>query len=238
MTAVHVDTGMGLERMLSVLNGSQSNYDTDLFNPMFKIIHQETHYEDNEPYGGTLTRTKDAAYRVIADHIRAVVIAVSDDCVPSKVDAGFCLRKLIRRVHVLLRETFHQKSSAHLVRILIDQVIESLSQAYPDLAHKRDRIQIVVEQEILLFQSKMKAARKFVKKMCNDPTTWSNDDVSDRCLSGIDTLRLQKRFGLPKESIQHLANDYRFRVRWDEFDRLIREDHEKTLIGQQLSNKN
>jgi alanyl-tRNA synthetase len=232
LEAVHVDTGMGLERILSVLNGRTSNYDTDLFEPLFQIIHQQTHYEGNNSYQGTMSDSKDAAYRVIADHVRAIVIAVSDDCFPSKVDAGFCLRKLIRRVHVLLRETFQQKSSAHLIRILIDQVIESLSQAYPQLTSQRDHIQSVVIDEILLFQSKMKAARKHVKKMCAEK---AQADIENRWLTGMETLRLQKKFGLPKESIEHLIKDYSFQVRWDEFDRLIQEDHKKTLIGQSRS---
>ena len=232
LPSFHVDTGMGFERILSILNDRQSNYDTDLFQSLFDQIYKETRYEKNPVYSGSLTSAHDIAYRIIADHVRAIVVSVADGCTPSKTDAGFCLRKLIRRVHILLRDQFQQKNSLHLMRILADQVIESLGTAFPNLVLRREEIHKIISEEIQHFQSKLRAAKKFVKQLSIDFETSSNE----KFITGLDALRLQKRFGLAPETIDRLVAARGFKVDWAEFERLVQSDHEKTLQGQMHNN--
>jgi alanyl-tRNA synthetase len=98
LPAKHVDTGMGFERLVSVLHNVSSNYDSDCFTPIFKKIEELT---GARPYAGKLgdedTDGVDTAYRVIADHIRTLTIAISDGGVPDKDGRGYVLRRILRR---------------------------------------------------------------------------------------------------------------------------------------------
>jgi alanyl-tRNA synthetase len=99
----HVDTGMGLERITSILQNKTSNYDIDIFQPIFDHIYQHTKATGTPPYGGKLgldderSGYKDMAYRAIADHIRALCIAITDGAIPSNEKRGYVLRRILRR---------------------------------------------------------------------------------------------------------------------------------------------
>jgi alanyl-tRNA synthetase len=98
LPAQHVDTGMGFERLVSALQDVRSNYDTDVFHPIFQRIHELTGVR---PYGGKFgaedTDGIDTAYRVVADHVRTLSIALSDGGVPNNVGRGYVLRRILRR---------------------------------------------------------------------------------------------------------------------------------------------
>src|SRR5947208_638200 len=106
LPAKHVDTGMGFERITSVLQGKTSNYDTDIFAPIFAAIHDVTRAE---PYIGILDDLKDTAYRVIADHIRALTFALTDGAVPGNKDRGYVVRSILRRAERFGRQYLKTK---------------------------------------------------------------------------------------------------------------------------------
>src|SRR5439155_7178332 len=108
LPAQHVDTGMGLERVVKVLQGKASNYDTDVFTPIFAAIEKVT---GAPTYAGKLDDLKDTAYRVIADHIRALVVAISDGAEPSNEKRGYVLRSILRRAERYARQYLGAKEA-------------------------------------------------------------------------------------------------------------------------------
>lgn len=125
-----VDTGMGLERILSVLENVNSNYDTDLFRGMLKIIESKS---DVGPYGGTLDNQVDINYRILADHCRMITVALADGIVPGREKAAFNLRSIIKKATLVSRNIFHQETPRYLLFDLVDETVHTLSEAYPEL---------------------------------------------------------------------------------------------------------
>lgn len=124
----HVDTGMGLERLTATLNGSRSNYDTDLFQPHFEVIRQFT---GQEPYQGTFSLPLDTAYRQLADHARMVTVCMSDGLLP---DASPKMRNVLRRSFQVIKERFginEAEKCADLMFHLSSSVKDTLKFHFP-----------------------------------------------------------------------------------------------------------
>ncbi len=142
LPAKHVDTGMGLERISRVLQGVDSNYDTDLFTPIFKAIQSHT---GAHPYQGALEDPTDIAYRVIADHIRCLTVAITDGARPSNEGRGYVLRRILRRAVRHAHQTLQTKGA--WLYELVPSVVESLGCAFPGLTEKPDKIAEVIRDE-------------------------------------------------------------------------------------------
>lgn len=139
LPARHVDTGMGLERVVSILQGGNGNYDSDLLRGLIGVAEEMS----GRPYLGAYG-VEDVAFRVIADHARAVAVMIGDGILPSNEGRGYVLRRLLRRAarqaHVLGIE------GAFLGRVT-DQAVEVLGSAYPELIEHRARIGQTVASE-------------------------------------------------------------------------------------------
>lgn len=171
----HVDTGMGFERLTSILQGKLSNYDTDVFTPIFDAIQKGA---GCRPYQGLLgdddKDTIDMAYRVIADHIRTLTIAITDGAMPSSDGRGYVLRRILRRAVRYARQ--YLKAPPMFFSKLIDAVVDTMSDAFPELRAKRDDVYDTLRHEEETFGrtldrgidqfgsvvSKLKAAKKAV----------------------------------------------------------------------------
>lgn len=139
-----VDTGMGLERILSVLENVESNYDTDLFKSLFKVIESKS---EVAPYQGSLSNELDINYRILADHARMTTIALSDGIEGGRRGSSFDLRKIIRKCLLLSGKTFHQKEPRLLLFDLVDEIIDILSPAYPELPKSVSSIRRSIARE-------------------------------------------------------------------------------------------
>ena len=134
-----IDTGMGFERLCMALQGKTSNYDTDVFTPMIDKIALLSGHK----YGEDVK--VDVAMRVIADHIRTIAFSIADSQLPGNAKAGYVIRRILRRA-VRYAYTFLGQKEAFLYR-LIDTLIESMGEAYPELVHQRELIMKVTKEE-------------------------------------------------------------------------------------------
>ena len=147
LPAKHVDTGMGLERLCMVLQGVQSNYDTDLFTPIIREIETITNSKYNK---GEETNI---AIRVIADHIRAVAFSIADGQLPSNTGAGYVIRRILRRA-IRYGFTFLKTKEPFIYR-LVKALCYTMGNAFPELKEQRQLIENVVREEEHSFLKKL-----------------------------------------------------------------------------------
>ncbi len=146
LPARHIDTGMGFERLVSVLQNKRSNYDTDVFTPIFAAIERAT---GARPYMGRLGEADkdkvDTAYRVIADHIRTLAFAITDGAVPSNEGRGYVLRRILRRAVRYGRQMLGARTG--FFSQLAPVVVERMGEAFPELRRDPQRVASIILDE-------------------------------------------------------------------------------------------
>ncbi|MEO1717889.1 MAG: alanine--tRNA ligase, partial [Planctomycetota bacterium] len=162
LPAKHVDTGMGLERLVSILQDKRSNYDTDLFGPVFAEIQKVTKF--GRPYGGKLgdedPERVDMAYRVIADHIRTLVVAITDGAVPSNEGRGYVLRRVLRRAVRFGRQMLGAETG--FLTDLVPVVAKPLGDGFPELRSNTAKVaEIIADEEASFGRTLDKGIRIF-----------------------------------------------------------------------------
>jgi alanyl-tRNA synthetase len=180
----NVDTGMGLDRTLAVLNGQKSVYDTELFKPMFDVLALDQEILSND-------EVKKA--RIILDHIRAAVFIVSDGVEPSNKDRGYVLRRLLRRAMVMGRML---NLKLHWLKALVGQVILIYAEGYKDLAEKSENIFAIIEGEQKKFEATLEKGLKQLESRIKN---------QESGISGTDAFDLYQTYGFPKELTKELA---------------------------------
>ena len=134
-----IDTGMGFERLCMALQGKKSNYDTDVFTPLISTISRLSGKKYGEDH------MTDVAMRVIADHVRTISFSIADSQLPGNAKAGYVIRRILRRA-VRYAYTFLGQKQAFMYK-LVDTLIESMGEAYPEIAAQRDLIMKVIKEE-------------------------------------------------------------------------------------------
>ncbi|XP_029378027.1 alanine--tRNA ligase, cytoplasmic [Echeneis naucrates] len=158
-----IDTGMGLERLVSVLQNKMSNYDTDLFVPYFEAIQKGT---GARPYSGKVGPEDadgiDMAYRVLADHARTITIALSDGGRPDNTGRGYVLRRILRRA---VRYS-HEKLGAQrgFFASLVDVVVDSLGEAFPELKKDPEMVKDIINEEEAQFLKTLSRGRRILDR--------------------------------------------------------------------------
>ncbi|XP_047588000.1 alanine--tRNA ligase, mitochondrial [Lutra lutra] len=159
----HVDTGMGLERLVAVLQGTHSTYDTDLFSPLLKAIHQGC---GAPPYLGRVGAADegrtDMAYRVVADHIRTLSICMADGVYPGMSGAPLVLRRILRRAVRFSTEVL--RAPPGLLSSLVPIVVETLGDAYPELQKNSAQIASLISEDEAAFLASLQRGRRIIDR--------------------------------------------------------------------------
>jgi len=205
LTNTGVDTGMGLERLALVVQGVDSVFQTDLFMPIIHRIQVVTHIvyaEQNYEY--------QAAFHVLADHIRSAVFLIAEGAVPSNEGRGYVLRKIIRRAELFAQKINKKSCFAELVSVVVDQFFN----VYPDLFDQKDRIYQTLLQETQKFSLNLARGNDLLKSLFITKKN-NNEDT----ISGSEAFKLYDTFGFPIELITAESRYNNFTVDMMAFDR-------------------
>ena len=198
-----IDTGMGFERLCMAMQGKQSNYDTDVFQPM---IHRIESLTDGLKYGADAR--VDVAMRVVADHIRTIAFAITDGQLPSNAKAGYVIRRILRRA-VRYGYTFLGQKEAFLYR-LVPQLITDMGEAYPELKSQQQLIEKVIKEEEEAFLRTLDKGISLLDKLMKQAD-------EDKVISGKDTFTLYDTFGFPLDLTELILRENGFSTNEQEF---------------------
>lgn len=179
-----IDTGMGFERLCMAIQGKTSNYDTDIFTPIIRSVATLTGFE----YGADAKA--DVAMRVVADHLRTIAFSITDGQLPSNAKAGYVIRRILRRA-VRYGYTFLERREAFMYS-LIPVLIETMGDAYPELAAGRDLIQRVIKEEEESFLRTLETGIRLLDRKIEEAKK-----AERTALAGEDAFVLYDTYGFP-----------------------------------------
>jgi alanyl-tRNA synthetase len=190
----HVDTGMGLERIVRVLQGKNSNYDTDLWTPIFTLI---TKLTGAPAYSGDLHGQADIAYRVLADHIRCLVVAIADGGRPGAAGREYVLRRILRRAVRHAHQTFGVDGP--LLHKLVPAVVETLGEVFPEIQNNEEHIaQIIFDEEESFLKTLDRGIELFEKAV---------EEGDGKSIDATSAFTLHDTFGFPIDLTQVMAEE-------------------------------
>ena len=179
-----IDTGMGFERLVRTLQGKTSNYDTDVFQPIIKVIGDLS----GKKYGDD--PKVDVAMRVVADHIRTIAFSITDGQLPSNAKAGYVIRRILRRA-VRYAYTFLGQKQAFMYK-LVPVLVENMGGAYPELKAQQPLIEKVMKEEEESFLRTLETGIRLLDKTMNETKAAGKTEIS-----GVDAFTLYDTFGFP-----------------------------------------
>ena len=195
----HVDTGMGFERLVRAIQGKQSNYDTDVFQPMIQQLAKKANvtYGDNEQ--------TDIALRVIVDHIRAIAFAITDGQLPSNTGAGYVIRRILRRA-VRYGFQFLEFKEPFLAE-LIPQLEKQFGKVFPEISVQADFIKNVITEEEAGFLRTLELGLKKLNSLKDEMSKSGN-----KIIEGKVAFELYDTFGFPLDLTSLIARENGFSV--------------------------
>ncbi|SMX28151.1 Alanine--tRNA ligase [Pelagimonas phthalicica] len=204
-----IDTGMGLERIGALLQGSHDNYDTDLFK---SLIEASAHATSVDPYGD-----KNVHHRVIADHLRSTSFLIADGVMPSNDGRGYVLRRIMRRA---MRHAHLLGAKDPVMHSLVPALVAQMGQAYPELS----RAQPMIEETLLLEETRFKKTLDRGLKLLDDEVSGLDEGAP---LSGEAAFKLYDTYGFPLDLTQDALREKGREVDTDGFDAAMEEQKAK-----------
>lgn len=225
LPARHVDTGMGLERVVAALQGKKSNYDTDVFSPIFEAIRQRT---GAPPYTGLLPGSAkdprvlvDISYRVIADHLRCLTFALTDGAAPSNEGRGYVLRRILRRAVRYGRQ--YLGMTEPFLCDLVEPMTAHMGDAFPELRTAQGGRNVENVREILR-DEEAAFGRTLDRgiKLFNEAAEYARDHHHSR-IKGADAFKLHDTYGFPIDLTEQMALERGLSVDIGEYERQMEE---------------
>ncbi len=210
----HVDTGMGFERLCRVIQKKASNYDTDVFQPIIQKISQLSGFA----YGKN--EEVDIAMRVIADHVRTISFSITDGQLPSNNKAGYVIRRILRRA-VRYSYTFLQSKEAFIYK-LVDALISTMGDAYPELQAQHDLISKVIKEEEDSFLRTLETGINLLDKIIKE--TKAKDY---KVVDGAVAFELYDTFGFPLDLTELILKENDLVVNRKEFETEMNKQKER-----------
>ncbi|MDP1803220.1 MAG: alanine--tRNA ligase [Bacteroidota bacterium] len=219
----HVDTGMGFERLVRVLQGKQSNYDTDVFTPLIHKIEELSglKYNVHEEEKHKKQQLINIAMRVIADHIRTISFSIADGQLPGNTGAGYVIRRILRRAIRYGYQTLNLKEP-FMFRI-VPTLANQMGEAFPELHNQKILIEKVIREEELSFYKTLEVGLKRIDQVCID-TNAANKKVID----GKVVFELYDTFGFPVDLTSLIARGYSLSIDETGFEKYLKEQKDRS----------
>lgn len=207
----NIDTGMGLERIASVLQGKDTNFQIDILQPIFKYIYEILHIPQDTP-------STTSVVNAIVDHARAAIFAINDGVFPSNEERGYVVRKLIRKA---LYNGYQMKNTKPFIYKIVPIVAELMKRPYPELWDKKEDISQVILAEEEKFLNTLQIGRTQFHIMLEKAKEENRSK-----LKGEEVFKLYDTYGFPLETIIELAQENKFEIEEDEFKILLHRQKE------------
>lgn len=208
----NIDTGAGLERLVAVMQGAKTNFETDLFMPIIRKIEKlsgKTYDQDGD----------NMSFKVIADHIRSLSFAIGDGALPGNEGRGYVLRRLLRRAVMHGRRLGINEPFLYKLVPTVGKIMESY---YPEVLGKQDFIEKIVKREEETFARTIDAGSNMLDQLLADLKAADKDT-----LEGKDIFRLYDTYGFPVELTEELAEDAGFKIDHQGFQAAMKEQQER-----------
>jgi len=212
LPAKNIDTGMGFERLCAVLQGKNSNYDSDVFTGMLAKIGEISGHKYGED------KKTDVAMRVIADHIRTISFSIADGQLPSNVKAGYVIRRILRRA-VRYGYTFLGLNEPFLCR-LVPQLINDMGEAYPEIAKQQKLIENVIREEENAFLKTLDRGIKLLEDCMKAAS-------ATKLIAGADAFKLYDTYGFPIDLTELIAGENGYKVDLEGFNVELQKQKER-----------
>ena len=215
----HIDTGMGFERLCMVLQGVQSNYDTDVFTPIIREIEAisgKDYGKDNEI---------DIAIRVISDHVRAVAFSIADGQLPSNNGAGYVIRRILRRA-IRYGFTFLEKQEPFIYR-LVDILSQKMGDAFPEIKSQKQLIENVIKEEEHSFLRTLDQGLLLLNRLV--------DNAKGKVISGDKAFELYDTYGFPLDLTSLILKEKGMTLDVEAFEKEMQKQKSRSKSASQVS---
>ncbi len=225
----HVDTGMGFERLVRVLQGKQSNYDTDVFMPLIAKIEELSglRYNVNDEDRHKKQQLINIAMRVIADHIRTISFSIADGQLPGNVGAGYVIRRILRRAIRYGYQSLNLKEP-FMYRI-VPTLAHQMGAAFPELQTQKMLIEKVIREEELSFYKTLELGLKRIDQVCIETRA-----ADKKIIDGRVVFELYDTFGFPLDLTSLIARSYELSIDEKEFEIALEEQKNRSRAATQV----
>jgi len=222
----HVDTGMGFERLVRVLQGKQSNYDTDVFMPLIQKIEELSglRYKPEDEEKHKKQQLVNVAMRVIADHIRTISFSIADGQLPSNTGAGYVIRRILRRAIRYGYQSLNLKEP-FMYRI-VPTLAHHMGGAFPELNAQKILIEKVLREEEQSFYKTLELGLKRIDQVCIDTTS-----AGKKIIDGKVVFELYDTFGFPVDLTSLIARGYNLSIDDAGFNKYLGEQKNRSKLA-------